>query len=40
MGPARRLPVPRRSLTGAFGAVTGWIWGLVVTDLQAGQHPG
>jgi ATP-binding cassette, subfamily B, bacterial len=28
------------SLTGAFGAVTGWIWGLVVTDLQAGHSPG
>ena len=28
------------SLTGAFGAVTGWIWGLVVTDLRAGQDPG
>jgi ATP-binding cassette subfamily B protein len=28
------------SLTGAFGAVTGWIWGLVVTALQAGQNPG
>ncbi len=28
------------SLTGAFGALTGWIWGLVVTDLQAGQNPG
>ena len=28
------------SLTGAFGAVTGWIWGLVVTDLQAGKSPG
>ncbi|GAB3065922.1 ATP-binding cassette domain-containing protein [Intrasporangium mesophilum] len=28
------------SLTGAFGAVTGWIWGLVVTDLQAAQNPG
>jgi ABC-type multidrug transport system fused ATPase/permease subunit len=27
------------SLTGAFGAVTGWIWGLVVTDLQGGQSP-
>ena len=27
------------SLTGAFGAVTGWIWGLVVTDLQAGEQP-
>ena len=27
------------SLTGAFGAVSGWIWGLVVTDLQAGQNP-
>ncbi|MFC7594381.1 ATP-binding cassette domain-containing protein [Terrabacter sp. GCM10028922] len=28
------------SLTGAFGAVTGWIWGLVVTDLQGGHSPG
>ncbi len=28
------------SLTGAFGAVTGWIWGLVVTALQAGKNPG
>ena len=28
------------SLTGAFGAITGWTWGLVVTDLQAGQNPG
>jgi ATP-binding cassette subfamily B protein len=28
------------SLTGAFGAVTGWTWGLVVTHLQAGQNPG
>ncbi len=28
------------SLTGAFGALTGWVWGLVVTDLQAGQNPG
>jgi ABC-type multidrug transport system fused ATPase/permease subunit len=28
------------SLTGAFGAVTGWTWGLVVTHLQAGQSPG
>ena len=28
------------SLTGAFGAVTGWTWGLVVTELQAGQNPG
>ncbi len=27
------------SLTGAFGAVTGWVWGLVVTDLQTGQNP-
>jgi ABC-type multidrug transport system fused ATPase/permease subunit len=27
------------SLTGAFGAVTGWVWGLVVSDLQAGQNP-
>lgn len=28
------------SLTGAFGALTGWIWGLVITDLQAGHNPG
>ena len=28
------------SLTGAFGAVTGWVWGLIITDLQAGQRPG
>lgn len=28
------------SLTGAFGAVTGWLWGLVVTDLQDGGRPG
>jgi ATP-binding cassette subfamily B protein len=28
------------SLTGAFGAVTGWVWGRIVTDLQAGQRPG
>ncbi len=27
------------ALTGAFGAVTGWIWGLVVTDLQDGVRP-
>ncbi len=27
------------SLTGAFGAITGWVWGLVVTDLQAGHVP-
>ncbi len=25
--------------TGAFGAVTGWIWGLLVTDLQQGGRP-
>ncbi len=28
------------SLTGAFGAVTGWVWGRIVTDLQAGERPG
>lgn len=28
------------SLTGAFGAITGWTWGLVVTNLQAGRNPG
>jgi ABC-type multidrug transport system fused ATPase/permease subunit len=28
------------SLTGAFGAVTGWIWGHIVTDLQQGERPG
>ena len=27
------------SITGAFGAVTGWIWGHIVTDLQAGIRP-
>ncbi|WP_426245764.1 ATP-binding cassette domain-containing protein [Nocardioides sp. LHG3406-4] len=27
------------SLTGAFGALTGWVWGLAVTDLQAGDVP-
>lgn len=26
-------------LTGAFGAITGWLWGQVVTDLQAGGRP-
>ncbi|WP_210651498.1 ABC transporter ATP-binding protein [Nocardioides sp. SYSU D00065] len=28
------------SLTGAFGAVTGWVWGHIVTELQEGQRPG
>ena len=28
------------SLTGAFGALTGWVWGLVVTHLQSGDNPG
>jgi ABC-type multidrug transport system fused ATPase/permease subunit len=27
------------SLTGAFGAVTGWVWGHVITALQAGERP-
>jgi len=27
------------SLTGAFGALTGWLWGRVVVDLQAGGRP-
>ncbi|WP_223398776.1 ABC transporter ATP-binding protein [Nocardioides rotundus] len=27
------------SLTGAFGALTGWVWGLVVTTLQDGEVP-
>lgn len=27
------------SLTGAFGAITGWVWGHIVTDLQAGERP-
>ncbi|MEO7130194.1 MAG: ABC transporter ATP-binding protein [Dermatophilaceae bacterium] len=27
------------SVTGAYGAITGWIWGHVVTALQAGQRP-
>src|SRR6476619_2535324 len=37
VGASLFLVAPR---TGAFGALTGWIWGLVVTDLQAGQNPG
>jgi ABC-type multidrug transport system fused ATPase/permease subunit len=28
------------SLTGAYGAVTGFVWGHVVTDLQRGEGPG
>ncbi|PKH39552.1 ABC-type multidrug transport system, ATPase and permease component [Nocardioides alpinus] len=28
------------SLTGAFGAITGWIWGHIITDLQQGERPG
>ncbi|HSU03331.1 MAG TPA: ABC transporter ATP-binding protein [Nocardioides sp.] len=28
------------SLTGAFGAITGWVWGHIVTDLQQGEQPG
>lgn len=27
------------SLTGAFGAITGWIWGRLVSDLSAGEQP-
>ncbi len=27
------------SLTSAFGAVTGWIWGHIVSQLQAGERP-
>ncbi|MEZ5094325.1 ATP-binding cassette domain-containing protein [Nocardioides sp.] len=27
------------AVTGAFGAVTGWIWGHLVSDLQAGGRP-
>jgi ABC-type multidrug transport system fused ATPase/permease subunit len=27
------------ALTGAFGALTGWIWGRLVADLQAGGRP-
>jgi len=27
------------SLTGAFGAVTGWLWGRIVADLQGGGRP-
>ncbi|MBZ5733645.1 ABC transporter ATP-binding protein/permease [Nocardioides sp. TRM66260-LWL] len=47
---AALLSMPRWSLTGlllfllsavlgAFGALTGWVWGHVVTDLQAGTTP-
>ncbi len=28
------------SLTGAFGAMTGWVWGHIITDLQRGEGPG
>jgi ATP-binding cassette, subfamily B, bacterial len=27
------------ALTGAFGALTGWLWGHIVADLQQGGHP-
>ena len=27
------------ALTGAFGAITGWIWGHAVSDLQHGERP-
>jgi ABC-type multidrug transport system fused ATPase/permease subunit len=27
------------ALTGAFGALTGWLWGHIVSDLQQGEHP-
>jgi len=27
------------ALTGAFGALTGWLWGHIVSDLQAGERP-
>ena len=27
------------ALTGAFGALTGWLWGHVISDLQAGERP-
>jgi ABC-type multidrug transport system fused ATPase/permease subunit len=27
------------ALTGAFGALTGWLWGHIVSDLQHGEHP-
>jgi ATP-binding cassette, subfamily B, bacterial len=27
------------ALTGAFGAVTGWLWGQIVVHLQAGEQP-
>ncbi len=27
------------ALTGAFGALTGWLWGHIVSDLQHGQRP-
>jgi ATP-binding cassette subfamily B protein len=27
------------ALTGAFGAITGWLWGHIVSDLQHGDHP-
>jgi ABC-type multidrug transport system fused ATPase/permease subunit len=27
------------ALTGAFGAITGWLWGHIVAGLQRGEHP-
>jgi ATP-binding cassette, subfamily B, bacterial len=27
------------ALTGAFGAITGWLWGHIVSDLQQGERP-
>jgi ABC-type multidrug transport system fused ATPase/permease subunit len=27
------------ALTGAFGAITGWLWGHIVSDLQQGDQP-
>jgi ATP-binding cassette, subfamily B, bacterial len=27
------------ALTGAFGAITGWLWGHIISDLQHGEQP-
>ena len=39
MGPAQRGAVPRLDPPGAFGAITGWLWGHLVVDLQDGGRP-
>ena len=40
VGPGRGRTVPVSALTGAYGAITGFVWGRLVQDLQAGRAPG